>query len=69
MGFLWIKKEINLVSLRFLHGFIKKGLSKLRLKLQIRQMDSNLRKFQHSASVFGQRPTIFQSPAFGFGQM
>ena len=33
--------------------FIKNGLAKIRLKLQIWQMDNNFRKFQYSASVFG----------------
>ena len=44
---------------------IENELAKIRLKLQIWQMDNNLRKFQHSALalVFGQRPNIFLSSA------
>ena len=65
-GFLWIKKETKLVSLRFLHGFIKNELSKVRLKLQIRQMDSNSKKHSASPWVFSQRLNMFQYSAFGF---
>ena len=45
---MWLKKV-----------FIKNGFAKLGFKQQVRQMDNNLRKFQHSASVFGQKPNIF----------
>jgi hypothetical protein len=38
---------------------IKNGLAKIRLKLQIRQMDNNLRKFQHSASVLAEYFSVF----------
>ena len=55
--------------------FHQKWISKVRTKsankIELRQMDNILEKFQHSASaaVFSQRPNIFQSSAFGFGQM
>ena len=44
---MWLKKV-----------FIKNGFAKLGFKQQVRQMDNNLRKFQHSASgiFFSLRP-------------
>ena len=37
-----------MMAIKILHGFIKNGLAKIRLNLQ---MDKNFKKFQHSAST------------------
>ena len=55
---MWLKKV-----------FIKNGFAKLGFKQQVRQMDNNLRKFQHLALEFSLWPNIFQSSVFGFGRM
>ena len=49
----------------------QKWISKIWFKLQIQQMDNNLRKLQYStlASLFDKRTQPFQSSAFGFGRM
>ena len=55
-----------MLAFKIFAWFYQNGLANIRLNLQ---MDRNLKKFQHSASVFNQRQNFFKYSAFGFGQM
>ena len=58
-----IKKVIKLV-IKIVTWFYQKWIRKIKFKSDKDRIKMDLKQIQHSASVFGKKPNIFQPSAF-----